>query len=186
MENLAHLAAAARSNQPGAFAALVTALQPGIFQITGRFARNHHDFGDLSQEICLRLWKSLPALRDTIAFPAWFRSLAVRTCYDWLRRRRSRQDHEVSREQLADTPDLPDEPPGEEDAVNPAAERVYTALAQLKPAARLVLTLLELEEHTIEEVAALTGWSSGNVRVRAHRARAALRRALSAPAEPAG
>jgi RNA polymerase sigma factor (sigma-70 family) len=90
------------------------ALQPGIFQITGRFARNHHDFDDLSQEICLRLWKSLPALRDTIAFPAWFKSLAVRACYDWLRRRRSRQDHEVSHEQLAGTPDLPEEPPGED------------------------------------------------------------------------
>jgi RNA polymerase sigma-70 factor (ECF subfamily) len=179
VENLAHLAAAARSNQPGAFAALVTALQPGIFQITGRFARNHHDFDDLSQEICLRLWKSLPALRDTLAFPAWFKSLAVRACYDWLRRRRTRQDHEVSHEQLATTLDLPEEPTGEDDAGNPVAERVYAALAQLKPAARLVLTLLELEEHTIEEIAALTGWSSGNVRVRAHRARADLRRVLS-------
>jgi RNA polymerase sigma-70 factor (ECF subfamily) len=186
VENLAHLAVAARSNQPGAFAALVAALQPGIFQITGRFARNHHDFDDLSQEICLRLWKSLPTLRETIAFPAWFRSLAVRACYDWLRRRRSRQDHEVSHEQLAGTPDLPEEPPGEDDADDRAADRVYTALAQLKPAARLVLTLLELEEHTVEEVAALTGWSSGNVRVRAHRARTALRQALSTSAAPAG
>jgi len=181
VDNLAQLAAAARSNQPGAFAALVSALQPGIFQITGRFARNPHDFEDLSQEICLRLWRGLPALRDAGAFAAWFRSLAVRACYDWLRRRRRRQDREVFQEELPEVPSLPGDEAREEDARARAAARLHAALAQLKPDCRLVLTLLELEGHTIEEVAAFTGWSPGNVRVRSHRARSALRRVLTSP-----
>jgi RNA polymerase sigma-70 factor (ECF subfamily) len=41
-----------------------------------------------------------------------------------------------------------------------------------------VITLLELEERTVHEVAALTGWTEVNVRVRAYRARKALKRIL--------
>ena len=40
---------------------------------------------------------------------------------------------------------------------------------------RLILTLMELEERSVKEVAELTGWSESNVKVRAHRARAKMR-----------
>ena len=164
---------AARSGQSGAFAALVEELRPNIFQLAGRFSRTAPDFDDLSQEICLRLWKSLPALRDPQAFLDWFKALAVRTCYDWLRRRRRRQDLEVPITGLEFLPAVA----ATEDA-DRAAEIVHAALARLKPDERLVLTLQELEDHSIAEISMLTGWSEGNVKVRAHRARAALRQIL--------
>ena len=48
-------------------------------------------------------------------------------------------------------------------------------MAQLSPDQRLVITLLELEEHSVQEIADFTGWSVANVKVRAFRARGALR-----------
>jgi RNA polymerase sigma-70 factor (ECF subfamily) len=51
-------------------------------------------------------------------------------------------------------------------------------LAELKPAERLVITLLELEEKPVREIADLTGWSEVNVKVRAFRARQKLKRIL--------
>jgi RNA polymerase sigma-70 factor (ECF subfamily) len=42
----------------------------------------------------------------------------------------------------------------------------------------MAIILLELEEYTVREVAALTGWSESNVKVRGHRARQALKRIL--------
>jgi len=52
---------------------------------------------------------------------------------------------------------------------------ITTALARLRADERLVITLLELEERSVKDVAALTGWSESNVKVRAFRARQALR-----------
>jgi RNA polymerase sigma-70 factor (ECF subfamily) len=49
-------------------------------------------------------------------------------------------------------------------------------MALLAPKERLVLTLLELEDRPVREVAALTGWSETNVKVRAFRARQALKK----------
>ncbi len=177
-ENLIRLVEAARRGQPGAFAALAEELRPNIFQLTSRFARTTPDFDDLSQDICLRLWKSLPALREPEGFLAWFKLLAVRACYDWLRRRRSRQDREVSHEALAARGGLPAEAVTGDEAASRAADVLQSALARLKPDERLVVTLLELEEYSVAEIAGFTGWSEGNVRVRAHRARTALRRLL--------
>jgi RNA polymerase sigma-70 factor (ECF subfamily) len=48
----------------------------------------------------------------------------------------------------------------------------------LRPDERLVITLLELEEKSIREIAAMTGWSEANVKVRGFRARQKLRRIL--------
>ena len=51
-------------------------------------------------------------------------------------------------------------------------------LARLGPEDRLVLVLLNAEEMSVNEIARLMNWSASKVKVRAHRARAALRRHL--------
>jgi RNA polymerase sigma-70 factor (ECF subfamily) len=50
---------------------------------------------------------------------------------------------------------------------------------QLKPAARLVIQLLEIEEKSVKEISALTGWSVPLVKVRAFRARAEMKKCLA-------
>ncbi len=57
-------------------------------------------------------------------------------------------------------------------------EMLQRALQRLSPENRLVLTLVHLEGHSVREAARLLGWSVVNVKVRAHRARHALRRLL--------
>ena len=52
-------------------------------------------------------------------------------------------------------------------------------LEKLSPPARLVLTLLELEDRSVKEIAEITGWSMPLVKVRAFRARAEMRKILT-------
>ena len=52
-------------------------------------------------------------------------------------------------------------------------------LELLPPPARLVITLLEIEERSVKEISALTGWSVPLVKVRAFRARAEMRKLLA-------
>ena len=56
---------------------------------------------------------------------------------------------------------------------------IARVLEQLSPSARLVITLQEIEERPVKEVAALTGWSVPLVKVRAFRARAEMRKVLA-------
>jgi RNA polymerase sigma-70 factor (ECF subfamily) len=52
-------------------------------------------------------------------------------------------------------------------------------LEQLSPPARIIITLLEIEEKSIKEISGLTGWSVPLVKVRAFRARAEMRKLVA-------
>ncbi len=55
---------------------------------------------------------------------------------------------------------------------------IERVLDQLSPAARLIITLLEIEDRPVKEISRLTGWSVPLVKVRAFRARTEMRRLL--------
>src|SRR2546421_384679 len=60
-----------------------------------------------------------------------------------------------------------------------AKKLVTELIAQLSPEDRLVITLLHLEEKSVEEIHALTGWSRSATKVRAFRARAKMKKMLN-------
>lgn len=61
-----------------------------------------------------------------------------------------------------------------------AASALIGRLLETLPADdRMVLTLLHLEEKSVDTIAAVTGWNRTLVKVRAFRARARLRQALA-------
>ena len=107
--------------------------------------------------------------------------LAVRTCYDFLRaHQRNREttltdlsDPEV--DWLARFAASPEDNSRNTDAARALVERI---LAQLSPDARLIITLLEIEDRSVKEIAQLTGWSVPLVKVRAFRARAQMKKIL--------
>ena len=69
---------------------------------------------------------------------------------------------------------------GDSDAEAEAVSRDLAAklLARLSPEDRLVLVMLDVEGLSVAEIASLQGWTVSKVKVRAHRARAHLRRVL--------
>jgi len=153
-----------------AFAALVRRYKGRLLGIAGRFARNDHDLDDIAQEIFLKAYRNLAKYRGDAPFEHWVSRIAVRTCYDFLRKTRRHQ---------GDVP-LEEIEIAVEDNVGArrAGEVLQWALAKLGPEERLVITLMELEERSVRETAALTGWSEANVKVRAYRARQALKKVL--------
>ncbi|HOW68448.1 MAG TPA: sigma factor-like helix-turn-helix DNA-binding protein [Verrucomicrobiota bacterium] len=65
-----------------------------------------------------------------------------------------------------------------EETDNGARELAQRLLSLLSPASRLVLTLQEIEERPVKEIAQITGWSVPLVKVRAFRARREMRKHL--------
>lgn len=177
------LVLAARAGNSGAFGSLIAAHKSRVFAMAAKYARNHHELEDLAQDVFIKAWKGLGSYRGDAPFEHWLMRVAVRACFDFLRRNRSRREHEVSRDALLEAGNLSAEGAQEDEPVgmaeeNRALREVRRAMALLPAKEQLVLTLLELEDRTVKETAELTGWSEANVKVRAFRARQALKKCI--------
>ncbi len=168
-----------------AFAQLFERHRQLVSRLGYRFFARREQVEDIIQDT---FTKAYFALRDYQggyegSFPAWLTRIAVHTCYDELRRQKRR-----SESNLADLTD--DEATFLNERLRdlrPASNIEGTALtrdlasklmARLKPEDRVVLTLVNLEERSIAEIADLMGWTPGKVKMRAFRAREALRDVL--------
>ncbi len=175
------LVAAVRRGDQESFETLIKRYQPRVFATVRRYARRESEVEDIVQDIFLKAYQKIGSYRAEAPFEHWLMRLTVRTCYDALRAHQRRREWTFT--------DLTDEENDwlERFAVNSieasehaAAARalVQRILEQLTPAARLVITLLEIEERSVKEIARLTGWSVPLVKVRAFRARAEMRKCL--------
>jgi len=148
---------------------------------------------DLVQEVFLALFIRLDRYRerDGIPFEHWLSRLTINLCRDALRAERRRAPAlPLSAEALRWIGSLLADPGPRADEVLGARAAVEALLAELPAEDRLLLTLLSLEERSLEEVSALTGRSRTALKVRAFRARRRLqkaaRRLLSVPGEGSG
>ena len=147
-----------------------------------RYARQESEVEDIVQGIWLKAFANLNSFRGEAPFEHWLMRLGVRACYDSLRsHRRSR---EATFSELTDSEDdwldrFVSEPAAAGDNAEAAHLLIERLLDRLSPPARLVVTLLDIEERSVKEVAQMTGWTSATVKVRAFRARAEMRKFLS-------
>jgi RNA polymerase sigma-70 factor (ECF subfamily) len=153
-----------------AFAALVGRHKSRVFGIAGRFARHDQELDDVAQEVFIKAYRNLARYRGDAPFEHWLSRIAIRSCYDLLRK--TRRERECLPLEGIDARAAAD---GD---ARQAAELVAWAMGKLGAEERLVITLLELQERSVREIAELTGWSESNVKVRAHRARARLKTIL--------
>jgi RNA polymerase sigma-70 factor, ECF subfamily len=169
------LVIAALAGDDEAFSRLVGRHKRRIFRLAGRFARDSDELEDICQEVFIKVFENLASFRRDAPFEHWLSRIAVRSCYDALRSRR----HERSHTPLDDVAfELHDQAADARNSAIQMRDLLNRALARLKPDERLVITLMELEEYSVKEISASTGWSEANVKVRAHRAREVLKRIL--------
>lgn len=167
------LVGAALGGDDAAFAELVRRHKRRVFGAASRFARNDHQLDDIAQEVFIRAFKNLQNFRRDAPFEHWLSRITVSACYDFLRK--ERKHRETAALDAVDF-DLSDGSVDRAIAASRAREVIAWAMRHLKPDEQLILTLCEIEERSVREVAELTGWSEANVKVRAFRARGALKR----------
>jgi RNA polymerase sigma-70 factor (ECF subfamily) len=168
-----------------AFAEVVRAHHSQVVRIVGRFFRRADAIEEIAQEVFVKAYTGMTGYRGEVPLAHWLARITVNACYDQLRRQRARP--EVGFSQLGSDPEafLASYVGSDGDGVTSGWEREEARLAaeqlltRLSAADRLVLTLTVLEGMTSAEVAALTGWSVANVKVRAFRARNRLRALLA-------
>ncbi len=160
-----------------AYRAIVERHQAMVARLMWRFSRDPEAHEELVQEVFVAAYESLPRFRATGPFAHWLARIATRVGYAyWKRQKRDRRTELVAPEDLETV--AAGEPEESIDYAR-AAELLHRLLATLRPRDRLVLTLRYVEGRSVEETAALTGWSETMVKVQALRARAKLRDAYA-------
>ncbi|HCD34619.1 MAG TPA: hypothetical protein DER01_19580 [Phycisphaerales bacterium] len=164
---------ASQDGDDQAYGRIVRRHQQEIAKRLWRFSRVQQVLEELVQETFVQAWQSLHTYRADAPLIHWLTRIATRVGYrHWKQEfKRRRQSYNLT-EQIADTLISTDDDPHE------VAEFVHRLLAELSPRDRMVLTLMYLEQCTVQEVAQQTGWSKVMVKVQAHRARAKLRRLI--------
>jgi RNA polymerase sigma-70 factor (ECF subfamily) len=168
-----------------AFEILVRRYSQRVFSIIGSFFRRRDMVEDIAQEVFARSYFSLTTFTLGRSFEAWVAKITVNACYDHLRAQRRRsentapqfmeeedewlelqmieaaRDRHASHERQREASDI--------------AERL---LAKLDPEDRLVLVLLDRDGYSVQEISEMLGWGQSKIKVRAFRARRALRSAM--------
>ena len=167
-----------------AFAAIVQAYQR---LVAADLARRlpAQDVQEVAQDAFVRAFRSLPSYRREAPVRVWLLRIARHAAMDFWRRKYRRRDLPFS--DLGDSALLHVEASqqerlaerrADEEARESAREWLEAALVRLSPDDRAVITLVELEERSMEEAARRLGCGLSAVKVRAFRARRRLRAAL--------
>jgi len=178
----AELIAAVLKGDTASFEPLVARYSPRIFATARRYARRDSEVEDIVQEVWTKSYQKLSSFRGEAPFEHWLMRLAVRTCYDFLRghqRNRETTFSELSEPESDWLDRYVNDPSSAAEDAAAARQLLDRVLSQMAPAARMVITLLEIEERPVKEIANLTGWSVALVKVRAFRARAEMRKRLA-------
>jgi RNA polymerase sigma-70 factor (ECF subfamily) len=146
-----------------------------VYRLAYRLTGNPHEAEDLTQEVFLRVFRSLSSYTPG-TFEGWLHRITTNLFLDSVRRRQRirfealPEDHEriAGRE------------PSPESVLDDATldADVQAALDSLPPEFRVAVVLCDVEQLSYEEIAATLGIKLGTVRSRIHRGRTLLRRGL--------
>jgi RNA polymerase sigma-70 factor (ECF subfamily) len=178
----AELIAAARQGDSASFEPLVAKYQGRVFATARRYARRESEVEDIVQEVFIKAYQKLDGFRGEAPFEHWLMRLAVRTCYDFLRRHQRNRETTFSELTEAESDWLDRfvvQPESASEEAEAARQLIDKVLSRLSPPARLVITLLEIEERSVKEISQITGWPGPLVKVRAFRARAEMKKILT-------
>jgi RNA polymerase sigma-70 factor (ECF subfamily) len=162
-----------------AFHEMVERYQSKVFSIIYGILRNRNDAEDIAQQVFTKIYFSIGRFDSRSSLLTWVHRITVNECYDYLRKRRVRKlvyESDFSAEDaecMEATESVSDFGAPLE---NQLAERdlVVKLLSNISEEARSLILLREVEGHSVEELAAMTGLNENTVKIKLFRTRKKL------------
>lgn len=164
------------AERPG-WAEIVATHSPRVYRLAYRLTGNAHDAEDLTQDVFVRVFRSLDSFVPG-NFEAWLHRITTNLFLDGARRRQRIRFDALSDDAGALLADAGPGPVERFDMTHLDGD-VRAALLDLKPEFRAAVVLCDIEGLPYEEVAAVLGVKLGTVRSRIHRGRTQLRERLA-------
>jgi RNA polymerase sigma-70 factor (ECF subfamily) len=159
---------------------LIGRLFPLVMKIVRSHLPRRTDEEDLAQMIFAKMFAHIGQFSGNVPFEHWVSRVAVNTCLNQLRAEKCRPElrwadlNEEEADVIEKVNSVSNDPGPAEALV--ARELAHKMLEALSPKDRLILSMLDLEGRSVEEIKGLTGWNASLIKVRAFRARRKLRK----------
>ncbi|MDR1406816.1 MAG: RNA polymerase sigma factor [Tannerella sp.] len=155
------------------FSALTDRYDKAIFSMIVKITGNREDAEELTQDVFMKVYRSLSSFRSDSSFSTWLYRIAYNTAISATRKQKT---------EWLSLDDIPPADTAEEDAENHLAgleseeqlKRLQKALEQLPPDDRALILLYYPQEKTVDEISHIMHLSLPNVKTRLHRIRKKL------------
>ena len=180
---LRELVAGALRQDEDAARELVRALYPLVAKLVRAHLPIRSAEEDLCQMIFIKIMQKLSQYSGKVPLEHWVSRIAINTCINQIKAEKARpelREADLSEEQAAVVQNMA----ATSDELAPdrrfaSRDLVEHLMMALKPAERLVIDLLYLQQRSVAEIQKITGWSSALVKVRAFRARQKMKKQMS-------
>jgi RNA polymerase sigma-70 factor (ECF subfamily) len=165
-----------------AFREIVERYQTKVFSIIYGILRNHNDAEDIAQQVFSKIYFSIGNFDFRSSLLTWIYKITVNECYDYLRKKRVRKlvyESDFSEEdtmRMENSETARDQRP----AVDKTLERqdlISKLLTKISAEDRALIMLKEVEGHSVEELAQMTGMNENTIKVKLFRTRQKLLKA---------
>lgn len=185
------LVIALQAGREEAYERLISRFQQPVFNLAYRLLTDTGDASDVTQEVFLKVFRSIGSFRAQSALKTWIYRIAVNESHNrrrWLFRHRHNEvgleeefeDHEPRERAIPDSGRSPFERAFDREK----HALIEEALTRINPSFREAVVLRDLEDLSYEEIAEILQISIGTVKSRIMRGREALRVQLSAQLKP--
>jgi len=165
-----------------AFREIVERYQSKIFSIIYGILRNHNDAEDIAQQVFAKVYFSIRKFDFRSSLLTWIYKITVNECYDYLRKKRVRKlvyesDFSQEEAQRMEASDPAIDPAAPLDLSLARRDLVAKLLEKVSAEDRNLMLLKEVEGHSVEELAAMTGLNENTIKVKLFRTRQKLLKA---------
>ena len=171
-----------RAHDELAFRELVERYQNKVFSIIYGILRNQNDAEDISQQVFAKIYVSIQNFDSRSTLLTWIYKITVNECYDYLRKKRVRKlvyESDITEEdtQLMENSGASADRSVSVDTRLSQRELVSKLLMKISEEDRNLILLKEVEGHSVEELAQMTGMNENTIKVKLFRARQKLLKA---------
>ncbi len=167
-----HYIQCVKAGDTTAFSYIVSAYQRMVFNIILRIVNNREDAEDITQEVFVKVFKSLHTFKEESEFSTWLYRIAYNTTLSEVRKRKI--VHSSIEDDLSNVRDgvLSEDIDGI--STEEKVRYLELAMKSLPADEALIITMFYLNDQTIEQIGRITNLTQANVKVKLHRIRKKL------------
>src|SRR6476646_7803100 len=171
-----------QSRDEMAFREIVERYQSKVFSIIYGILRNRNDAEDIAQQVFAKVYFSLKNFDFRSSLLTWIYKITVNECYDYLRKKRVRKlvyESDFSQEDAQRMETSEPAVDGSVPADTRLAQRdlILKLLSKVSEEERTLILMKEVEGHSVEELAGMTGLNENTIKVKLFRTRQKLLKA---------
>jgi len=157
-----------------AFKYIVSEYQQLVYTLAFKMLCSEVDAEDITQETFIKVWQNISRYKHQYKFSTWIYKIAANACYDKLRSK-----HIVEEVSLTDY-DIISEINQEELFQNKELKELILKLTSgLSPKRKLIFTLSEIDDLTVEEIIQITGMTPSKIKSNLYLAKKYIKSKLS-------